>query len=135
MIESKGRRIKRSINIDVNTVGFCDDKLVKSVQKLSNIPDSFKKKIEKESKKKDLTNMGLFRIYVSEYIKQNKYIHNNDFAFLVRELAPTAEGFPLEIYVFSKEVNWAKYEDIQSELIEHFISIMPKFQLKSYQRH
>ena len=135
MIEAEGRRIKRAINIDVNSVGFCDDELVKSLKKLPEASNAFKKKVEKEEKKVGLTNMGLFRIYVYEYMKQNKSIHNNNFTFLVRELAPTPDGFPLEIYVFSKETNWVKYEDIQSELIEHFIAIMPEFQLKSYQRY
>ncbi|MCK5823051.1 MAG: mechanosensitive ion channel, partial [Bacteroidales bacterium] len=79
-----------------------------------------------------LTNIGVFRKYVEEYLKQEPNIHN-DMTFLVRQLQPTEKGIPIEIYVFSKSQEWAKYETIQADIFDHVLAIVPEFELNIFQ--
>ena len=144
MTESGGRRIKRSINIDLNSIKFCDDKLIdyfRSVtiiseyvnSKISEIND-YNSSINKESiiNGRALTNIGTYRAYIKAYLKNNKYIHNN-MTFLVRQLSPTEKGLPIEIYVFSNNTNWVEYEEIQSDIFDHLLAALNQFDLKIYQ--
>jgi miniconductance mechanosensitive channel len=78
------------------------------------------------------TNIGIFRAYVSEYLKSMDEI-SDDMTFLVRQLQPTEMGLPLEVYVFSKVKEWAKYEAIQSDIFDHLFAIIPEFDLKVFQ--
>lgn len=144
MSDSGGRRIKRSINIDMNSIKFCDDELINSFksitiiskyinEKLSNLKEH-NSKINTASKinGRSLTNIGTYRAYIKAYLKNNKDIHK-DMTFLVRQLSPTSHGLPLQIYVFSNNTNWVDYEEIQSDIFDHLISALDQFDLKVYQ--
>jgi len=144
MSDSGGRRIKRTINIDMNSITFCNKELVakfKSItliskyidDKVSDINDH-NKEVNEESmiNGRALTNIGTYRAYVKAYLKNNKNIHKN-MTFLVRQLSPTENGLPLEIYVFSNNTNWVEYEEIQSDIFDHLISSLNQFNLKIYQ--
>ena len=79
-----------------------------------------------------LTNVGTFRAYVVAYLRHHPMIHQN-MTFLVRQLAPTPQGLPIEIYVFSRDQEWARYEDIQADIFDHILAIAPAFDLRVYQ--
>lgn len=145
MSESGGRRIKRSINIDMNSIKFCNDELINSFKSITIISEYIDKKlsnlrehnanINKESiiNGRALTNIGTYRAYIKAYLKNNKDIHK-DMTFLVRQLSPTSNGLPLQIYVFSNNTNWIDYEEIQSDIFDHLISALDQFDLKIYQQ-
>jgi miniconductance mechanosensitive channel len=146
MEESGGRRIKRSINIDMTSVKFCDEKMInklKNIELLQNYIETKIKELEEYNKKYDidnnvlvngrrLTNIGTFRIYIEEYLKRNPKIHDN-MTFLVRQLQPTEKGLPIEIYVFSNDQAWANYEAIQADIFDHIMAIIPEFELRIFQ--
>ncbi|HOI88421.1 MAG TPA: mechanosensitive ion channel [Lentimicrobium sp.] len=146
MEESGGRRIKRSINIDMNSVKFCSQEMIDRFMHIQLV------KPYVESKEKELvvyntansidntvlvngrrqTNLGIFRAYLSAYLKNNPDIRQ-DMTFLVRQLQPAESGIPIEIYVFSKVQEWAKYEDIQSDIFDHLLAAIPEFDLQVFQ--
>ena len=146
MEESGGRRIKRSINIDMNSVRFVDDALAEKFKKIQLLKDYVVNREEEilkynEENKIDgsilvngrrMTNLGTFRKYVEEYLLQHPKIHN-DMTFLVRQLQPDERGLPLEIYVFSNHQAWANYEAIQSDIFDHILAVLPEFDLKVFQ--
>ena len=145
MSDSGGRRIKRSINIDMNSIKFCSNDLIekiKSITLISKYVDGKLSEINKHniSANKEsiingraLTNIGTYRAYVKAYLKNNKNIHE-DMTFLVRQLSPTENGLPIQIYVFSNNTNWIDYEEIQSDLFDHLLAALNQFDLKLYQR-
>ena len=145
MTDSGGRRIKRSINIDLNSIKFCDDVLIEKLKTITVISEYLNNKLSEinnhnESISKDsiingraLTNIGTYRAYVKAYLKNNKYIHEN-MTFLVRQLSPTENGLPLQIYVFSNNTNWVEYEEIQSDIFDHLLAALEQFDLKIYQQ-
>ncbi len=145
MEESGGRRIKRSLLIDMESIRFCNDKILEKFEKIKLITEYINekrgainnenKKIETESSSaniRKLTNVGVFRIYIENYLKANPHIHNN-MTFLVRQLQPTEKGLPIEIYVFSKNQDWAPYEAIQSDIFDHLLAIINEFDLRVFQ--
>ena len=144
MSESGGRRIKRSINIDMNSIKFCNNELIekfKTVNLISKYIDNKLSIIDKHNTELDmkslingraLTNIGTYRAYIKAYLKNNKYIHD-DMTFLVRQLSPTEKGLPIEIYVFSNNINWVEYEEIQSDIFDHLLAVLGQFELKIYQ--
>ncbi|MBK21605.1 MAG: mechanosensitive ion channel protein MscS [Flavobacteriales bacterium] len=144
MSESGGRRIKRSISLDMNSVKFCDENLLNNLKNIDLLKDYFSKKteeIESFNSGKDinhsanirqLTNLGSFRAYLEKYLSINKKI-SKEMTFLVRQLAPNEKGLPIEIYVFSSEQRWAHYEAIQSDIFDHIIAILPEFELNVFQ--
>lgn len=146
MEESGGRRIKRSINIDMRTVHFCDKELLEKLSHFYLLKDYIadkQREIEDHNKKLQLdegdifngrrqTNLGVFRQYLVAYLKQNPNIHQ-DMTFLVRHLQPTEKGLPLEIYVFSNDQRWSYYENIQADIFDHILAILPDFELKVFQ--
>jgi miniconductance mechanosensitive channel len=146
MEESGGRRIKRSINIDMNTVKLCDEEMLNRFSKIEYISEYLeKKKLEVDTFNDDhkvnaaslvngraISNMGTFRAYVHAYLSHNKTL-NKDMTFLVRQLQPTDTGLPIEIYVFSKEKRWAYYEDIQADIFDHILSVVKEFDLQVFQ--
>jgi len=144
MQNSGGRRIKRALNIDINSVCFCDTEMLENFQKIALLKDYFAKKLtELESYNADrdlssfnngrrLTNIGTFRAYIEAYLKSHPHINTN-LTFLVRQLKPTSQGLPLEIYVFSREKRWIAYEGIQSDIFDHFLAIAPEFGLRFFQ--
>ena len=146
MEESGGRRIKRSINMDMKSVRFCDKKLLEKLSHFYLLKDYIAQK-EKEiaaynerlQVKDDeifngrrQTNLGIFRYYLKAYLKQNPHVHQ-EMTMLVRHLQPTEKGLPIEVYVFSKDQEWANYESIQSDIFDHILAILPEFELKVFQ--
>ena len=136
MIDSPGRRIKRSIYLDLTCIRFCTDDMLKKYERFEIIHDYIVQKRSEEAglefPDRQLTNVGVFRKYIMEYLKRNQQI-NQEMSFLVRHLPVTEKGLPLEIYVFSKEKEWEVYEDLQSLLFEHILAIVPEFDLRIYQ--
>ncbi|MCD4772557.1 MAG: mechanosensitive ion channel family protein [Bacteroidales bacterium] len=146
MEESGGRRIKRSINIDMQSVKFCTPEMLeryKKYQFVSKYVDLRDKEISEYNAKHKVdnsvlvngrrqTNFGIFREYLKSFLSNNPRI-NMDMTFLVRHLQPTEYGIPIEIYVFSKNQEWAIYEDLQADIFDHIIAIIPHFDLKIFQ--
>ena len=146
MEESDGRRIKRFINIDMKSVRFCDEKMLDKFQQfrlIKNYVTEKQNEIAEHNKSLGVvddsipngrrqTNLGIFRKYLEVYLKNNPYI-NNDMTFLVRHLQPTEVGIPIEIYVFSKEKQLNEYEDIQSDIFDHVLAVIPEFELRVFQ--
>ena len=79
-----------------------------------------------------LTNIGLFRKYIYNYLKENEYIRD-DLTFLIRQLQPGQSGIPIEIYVFTNDTNWINYENIQSDIFDHLLAALPEFELAAFQ--
>jgi len=146
MEESGGRRIKRYINIDMDSIRFCDDKMLKKFNSISVLkPYLAEKNTELENYNEEFntdpsslvngrrqTNIGVFRAYLESYLRNRKDIHKN-MTFLVRQLQPHEKGLPIEIYVFTKTTEWAEYESIQSDIFDHIIAAIPEFGLTVYQ--
>lgn len=146
MDESGGRRIKRSININMNSVKFCDDNMLKKFGKIKILADYLEQKqseLDDFNSKNDIdntilvngrrqTNIGVFRAYVEAYLRNNPNIRS-DMTFLVRQLQPDEKGIPIEIYVFSKVQDWAAYEVIQADIFDHLIAVIPEFELQLFQ--
>jgi len=146
MSESGGRRIKRAINIDLATIHFMSDDEVESLSKISILERYLhpkQKEITEYNRRHEIedsspingrkqTNIGIFRAYTQEFLRRNPQLHSN-MTFLVRQLAPTEIGLPLEIYVFSKDQNWANYEAIQADIFDHLLAALPHFGLRVFQ--
>jgi len=146
MSESGGRRIKRALNIDIASISFCDREMLKRFSKIQYITEYLDEKRSEithwnEERNVDaadplngrrLTNVGTFRAYVVAYLRHHPMIRQ-DMTFLVRQLAPTTQGLPIEIYVFSNDQEWANYEDIQADIFDHILAIAPAFDLRVYQ--
>ncbi len=147
MSESGGRRIKRSLHIDMSTIRFLDDEDIRRFEKFALLQEYMASKQQEltEANKEHaadpsivinarrLTNIGTFRSYVVEYLKQNHKIHKG-MTFLVRQLQPTPDGLPMEIYIFSNVTTWVEYEGIQADIFDHLLSILPEFGLMVFQR-
>ncbi|MCK5136372.1 MAG: mechanosensitive ion channel [Bacteroidales bacterium] len=146
MEESGGRRIKRSINIDMKSIGFLDKDQIEKFRKYHLLKDYISKQ-EKEidayneslsldvttvTNGRRMTNLGTFRKYLENYLYNHPKIHN-DMTFLVRHLQPTEKGLPMEIYVFSNDQEWANYESIQADIFDHILAIIPEFGLHVFQ--
>jgi len=146
MQETGGRRIKRAIYIDVSSIKFVDEQILKRFEKFHMISEYLKQKQEEiisynEQAEIDpselvngrrLTNIGTFREYLKAYLHQRSDV-DNSLTFLIRQLQPGAEGLPIEIYIFANTTEWIKYEDIQSDIFDHIMAIVPEFELKVYQ--
>ena len=147
MSESGGRRIKRAINIDMDSIRFCDEEMLDRFAKIQYIAEYLEKKRNEISgwnaernvdasdplNGRQLTNLGTFRAYVVAYLRNHPMIHQ-EMTFLVRHLAPTEHGLPIEIYVFSRDQAWSNYEGIQADIFDHILAIAPAFNLRIYQR-
>lgn len=146
MEESGGRRIKRSVNIDMNSIKLCDTELLNRLQKFLLIRDYLsekEKEIKEYNKKKNIsdedvisgrrqTNIGIFRKYLELYLHQHPMV-NDDMTFLVRHLNPSEKGLPIEIYVFCKDKSWARYEAVQADIFDHILAVIPEFDLRIFQ--
>ena len=147
MENSGGRRIARSFVIDIDTVKFCTPEMLeryKKYQLVSNYIIEKEKEVEEYNKTHNIdesnlvngrrqTNIGIFRAYLTEYLGNSPYI-NKDMTFMVRQLAPTEFGIPIQIYAFSSNKEWIKYENIQSDIFDHIFAVVPMFDLKIYQK-
>ena len=146
MSESGGRRIKRSLFIDMNSIKLCDENMLqrfKQFQIISDYIDLKQKEVNDHNKNlnidisqsvngRKLTNVGTFRAYIEAYLRNNSKIHP-EMTFLVRQLEPTSRGLPIQIYVFTNDINWVNYEGIQADIFDHLLAIIPEFKLKVFQ--
>ncbi|MFN2354957.1 MAG: mechanosensitive ion channel family protein [Desulfopila sp.] len=146
MLESQGRRIKRALLIDITSIRFCDENLMERLRHIELLQDYL------EQKERDITahnrahplisenvlngrrqtNIGIFRAYAAAYLRNNPDI-NEDMTFMVRQLAPTNHGLPLEIYVFSRDQIWRNYEAIQADVFDHLLAAIAEFDLRLFQ--
>lgn len=147
MQESGGRRIKRSIYLDLGSIRFCDDEMLARFRKVDILQDYLDHKlaeiraenqtrgIEMDSPLdgRQLTNLGTFRAYIEEYLHNHPHIHQEGMTFLVRQLAPGPKGVPLEIYVFTRTTEWVAYEKIQADIFDHLLASVPLFDLRVFQ--
>lgn len=143
---SGGRRIKRSLFIDTNSISFCTEEMIekfKSIHYLSNYIIDREQEIVEHNMKNEinrsnpvngraLTNIGVFRVYISHYLEKHSGI-NQDMTLMVRQLAPTEHGLPLEIYAFSNDVRWAIYESVQADIFDHLFAVAREFGLRLFQ--
>lgn len=146
MEASGGRRIKRSVCIDTSSICFCTKEMIEEFQKVHYLSNyvltrldeinayNTEHHINRESKVngRQLTNIGVFREYVQEYLRNHPKIHK-DMTLIVRQLAPGDSGLPLEIYAFSNETTWGVYESVQSDIFDHIFAIIPLFGLRVFQ--
>ncbi len=143
MQESGGRRIKRSIYLDISSIRFMNEKMREKAGRVNLLKEYFKE-IEKninacyqdntEHTLNDqrLTNLGTFRIYIEKYLRSLNTLRQ-DLTFLVRQLEPGPTGLPIEIYVFTATTNWAEYETIQADIFDHLLAASKEFDLKIFQ--
>ena len=146
MSESGGRRIKRSLFIDINSISLCSSETLEEYKKFELISEYIDRKQKEVSEHNQannidtselingrrLTNIGTFRAYIEAYLKNNSLIHK-EMTFLVRQLDPTEKGLPMQIYVFSNDIDWVRYEGIQSNIFDHLLAVVPEFGLRIFQ--
>jgi miniconductance mechanosensitive channel len=144
---AKVRRIKRALLLDLNTIRYADDALIermRKVERLQGYLDSRQKDIEAHNASsqadkslsingRHMTNIGLFRAYVESYLSEHPQVSKKD-TLLVRQLAPTSSGIPLEIYCFVKEIRFEEYETVASDIMDHLMAAVPTFDLQLYQQ-
>jgi miniconductance mechanosensitive channel len=146
MEESGGRRIKRAIHVDLNTVRFCDREMLERFKNIPLVKEYIEAKlseasqtasapegIESASATPQITNMEVFQAYVTNYLRSRPDLHQEGMTLLVHQLAPGPTGLPLEIYVFTKTVEWAAYEAVQAEILDHLLGALPQFDLRVFQ--
>jgi miniconductance mechanosensitive channel len=129
MSESNGRRVKRSVNIDMSCVKFCTKEQIERFRQMPLLTDYINRATNDG---KQLTNLGVFRMYLTLYINHHAGV-NHTMISMVRQLQPTAMGIPLELYFFTKDKNWVPYENLQSEVFDHLLAIIGEFDLKVFQ--
>ena len=147
MSQTGARRIKRAIYIDVSSIRFqtqdevdhftrfalLKNHIENKEQELADYNKGLASEVSSEVNRRRLTNVGTFRAYAYNYLKNHPKIHK-DMTLIVRQLAPGPEGLPLEIYCFTNTTQWADYEDIQSDIFDHLLAIVPEFGLRLYQK-
>ena len=146
MSESDGRRIKRSLLIKGSSIKFMNNNELKELKKIKLIQEFIKvreKEIDIYNSKleidksvlvngRNLTNLGLFRNYIEKYLDNAEFI-NNEMTVMCRQLSPTSQGIPLEIYAFSKYKEWKDYEHIMSDIFDHLLASLKTFQLELFE--
>ncbi|MCK5199361.1 MAG: mechanosensitive ion channel [Spirochaetales bacterium] len=146
MSDSDGRRIKRHLSIDMNSIKFCTMEMIERFRKIDILGEYITSKqheIDEDNTLKKantsemingrrMTNLGVFRAYTEAYLRNHPKINNN-MTFLVRQLQPTDKGIFIELYVFSSDQNWANYESIQADIFDHLLAIVPEFELNVFQ--
>lgn len=146
MQDSGARRIKRSINIDMNSVHFCTPEMLDRFRKIAlitNYIDSKEEELKKYNKEHNIdasirvngrrqTNIGVFRAYLVSYLKNHPNVNSN-LTCMVRQLQPTEKGIPMELYFFAATTQWIPYEDIQSDVFDHIMAVVPEFGLQVFQ--
>ncbi|MFW7379851.1 MAG: mechanosensitive ion channel family protein [Oligoflexus sp.] len=146
MQESGGRRIKRAVHVDMSSIRFLQQDEIKRLERFVLLKDYIQQKcaeLEEHNSKfahdpqlivnaRRLTNIGTFRAYLVNYLRQHPHIHQN-MTFLVRQLAPGDHGLPIEIYVFTNDIRWAVYESIQADIFDHILAIAAEFGLHIFQ--
>lgn len=149
MQESKGRRIARAVYIDIKSITFCTDEMLERFKKFRLIKDYIvtkQKEIEEFNRnlgitdddtvsRRRLTNVGVFRKYIQTYLEKHHKIHNDEppYIVMVRHLQPTERGLPIQIYCFSKEIQWKNYEQVQADIFDHILAVISEFNLRVFQ--
>jgi miniconductance mechanosensitive channel len=146
MEESKGRRIKRSLLIKPSSIRFLKNNEIDELKKVKLIAgyldtkireiDSFNQKNNADKSMllngRNLTNLGIFRIYIEEYLRAHP-LTNDDLTMMCRQLEPTSQGIPIQIYTFSKDKEWTKYEALTSDIFDHLLSSVKYFNLECFE--
>jgi len=146
MEESGGRRIKRAVFIKISSIQFCSDRMLEKYKKIQLIKsyieekqpeiDAYNKSMGFDKSMKGngrhLTNLGLFRVYLKAYIESLNSV-NQDMEHVIRHLAPTDKGLPIEIYCFAKEKKWVGFEDTQADIFDHVFSAVRDFDLEMFE--
>ena len=146
MQSAGGRRIKRSLYIDTSSITFCTEEMIEKFKKIDYLAEYIVQKqreIDKYNEKhvidrnnpvngRAMTNIGVFRAYITNYLKNHGGINQN-MTLMVRQLAQTEHGLPLEIYAFTNSVQWAIYESVQSDIFDHLFAVAPEFGLRVFQ--
>jgi miniconductance mechanosensitive channel len=144
---SKVRRIKRALLLDLNTIRYVDEPLLERLRKVERIRTFLEERLREidehnASKSVDkslpingrhLTNVGLYRAYANAYLREHPKVSQKDL-FVVRQLAPTSSGIPIEIYCFLKEIRFEEYEVLSSDIMDHLMAAVPTFGLQLYQQ-
>lgn len=147
MQESGGRRIKRALYIDLNSIKMCSREMIERFRRVDILQEYLDAKlleIEGEIQAKgieldspldgrQLTNVGTFRAYIEAYLRNHPAIYKSEMTFLVRQLAPSPTGLPLEVYVFTTTTDWIEYERIQADIFDHLLAAVPHFDLRVFQ--
>ncbi|UCH82819.1 MAG: mechanosensitive ion channel, partial [Candidatus Latescibacterota bacterium] len=143
---SGGRRIKRSVNIDINSIRFLTPEMIEKLARIKVLEDYIsekKRELAEYNEKMNIddtslvngrrmTNVGTFRAYLVQYLRHHPKLHQ-EMTLLVRQLQPTEKGLPIEIYVFSRDQRWVAYEEIQADIFDHIFAALPEFGLRPYQ--
>lgn len=146
MQQSGGRRIKRSIYIDTTSIRFCTDEMLETYRRIHFLTEYIETRLREiaeyneqrgvdksvEVNGRQLTNIGVFRVYVQHYLQQHPSLHKG-MTMMVRQLAPGEHGLPLEIYAFTNDTRWVVYEGIQSDIFDHLFAAAPAFGLRVFQ--
>ncbi|PRZ00377.1 mechanosensitive ion channel family protein [Marinilabilia salmonicolor] len=146
MEESGGRRIARSVFIDTHSVKFCTPEMLEKFKKIHHLKAYIEERqieIENYNRQHEIdeslpvngrrmTNLGIFRKYLENYLIKHPKI-NDKMTLIVRHLDPTEKGIPMQIYAFSREQEWAKYEAVQADIFDHVLAIIPLFELRIFQ--
>jgi len=147
MQASGGRRIERSVTIDLRSIRFLGSDEIDDLRRFALLRTYFDEKLrdiaewttenpqalEHPVNSRRLTNIGTFRHYVVRYLKSRPDIHQAEHDFIIRQLEPTPTGLPLEIYVFVKDTRWEVFENVQSDIFDHLLAILPEFGLRLFQ--
>ena len=146
MSEFGGRRIMRSITVDISSIKFLSIQDIENLKKIPPIKSYLDEKIKEvemfnndssndtsQIEQRNLTNIGTFRAYVENYLRQNENLDTQNMTFLVRQLAPTNQVVSRQIYTFTKTTDWVEYEKIQSDIFDHLLAVLHKFDLRAYQ--
>jgi len=147
MTESGGRRIQRSILVDMTSIKFCDEEMLERLQRIDLIQEFLTAKIQAieeysraHSEHYDspldgpqITNIEVFRAYITTFLKGRRDIHHEGMPFLVRTLSPTPTGLPIELYIFTNTTQWEQYENIQAEIFDHLLAAAGHFDLRVFQ--
>jgi len=146
MQESGGRRIKRAIIIDMTSIRFCNNEMIENFRKIKYLTeyiDTTEEIISKYNQENQTdnsilvngrrqTNIGVFRAYIQKYLENHPEI-NHDMTTMVRQLQPTEKGIAIELYFFTKVKDWVYYENVQSDIFDHIMAIVPQFGLRVFQ--
>lgn len=146
MEQAGGRRIKRSVRLDVSTIKFLDQDMIEHLSKISSINEYLQSKQQEldsanqlvdadlniTANGRKLTNVGTFRTYLEFYLKNHSNVHQ-DMTLIVRQLPADEYGLPIELYLFCNDTRWANYEAIQADIFDHIYAVLPEFELRPFQ--
>jgi miniconductance mechanosensitive channel len=148
MEESGAWRIKRAIYVDVNSIKFCDEACIERFKKTDLVGNVVAQQRRDNGQKegdgaaptadslngRHITNLSMFRAYVTDYLKSRPDLHQEGLTLLVRQLESGPSGMPIELYVFAKTTDWIEYEAIQADVFDHVVAALPQFDLRLFQQ-